>query len=274
MPIRVVVVTTQQDVGPPRLLPPGHPDFGVATIVHPVGHTTTVTQIDQPGAGRRKHLCGSLAAKAAAGSAAFAQMLKEAFGLARQAANGEVKILPFLGAPMDRPLLSSIPSAAIARPSPSIVSLKAVPTRIVLERPYPSAMPIPAPTHHKHKHHPRPNFLSRVDHALVSLGGWEGGIVAFVLGAFAFLSDDVILNTIMCAGCGIGVIFRMIFVLGLVLVRSFRGRKEEVDTPDQETVLYDAVVLFDTAEDQPPQYTAPTDFPDEKKEAQADNSKH
>ena len=61
----------------------------------------------------------------------------------------------------------------------------------------------------------------------------------------------------------------MIFVLGLVLVRSFRGHKEEDhDAVDQETVMYDAVVLFDTVDKQPPQYTSPpADFPiDEKKE--------
>jgi len=53
--------------------------------------------------------------------------------------------------------------------------------------------------------HLRGPFLHRVHHALMSLGPWEGRIVAFVL------------------GCGIGVLLRMFWVLAVLLVRAFRG---------------------------------------------------
>ncbi|KAH9969324.1 hypothetical protein BGW80DRAFT_1335597 [Lactifluus volemus] len=69
-------------------------------------------------------------------------------------------------------------------------------------------------------------FLQRVHHALMSLGPWEGRIVAFVL------------------GCGIGVLLRMSWVLTVLVMRAFRGApapeemifvySEEVAPPYQE----------------------------------------
>jgi len=55
-------------------------------------------------------------------------------------------------------------------------------------------------------------FLHRVHRALMSLGPWEGRIVAFVL------------------GCGIGVLLRMVWVLAVLLVRGVRGTPEREET--------------------------------------------
>jgi len=59
-------------------------------------------------------------------------------------------------------------------------------------------------------------FLHRAHRALMSLGPWEGRIVAFVL------------------GCGIGVLVRMIFVLTVLFVRALRGNVAE---PEETTIL-------------------------------------
>jgi len=57
-------------------------------------------------------------------------------------------------------------------------------------------------------------FLHRVHRALMSLGPWEGRIVAFVL------------------GCGIGVLLRMFWVLAVLLVRGVRG------TPERDEAIF------------------------------------
>jgi len=60
-------------------------------------------------------------------------------------------------------------------------------------------------------------FLHRAHLALMSLGAWEGRIVAFVL------------------GCGIGVLVRMFFVLSVLFVRALRGNA--VLEPEEETTI-------------------------------------
>jgi hypothetical protein len=60
-------------------------------------------------------------------------------------------------------------------------------------------------------------FLHRAHRALMSLGLWEGRIVAFVL------------------GCGIGVLVRMFFVLTVLFVRAFRGNA--ISEPEEETTI-------------------------------------
>jgi hypothetical protein len=60
-------------------------------------------------------------------------------------------------------------------------------------------------------------FLHRAHRALMSLGPWEGRIVAFVL------------------GCGIGVLVRMFVVLAVLFVRAFRGNT--VPEPEEETTI-------------------------------------
>jgi len=64
---------------------------------------------------------------------------------------------------------------------------------------------------HNDNHH-RTYFLHRVHRALISLGPWEGRIVAFVL------------------GCGIGVLLRMFWVLATLLVRGVRNNPEREET--------------------------------------------
>ncbi|KAI0266938.1 hypothetical protein BC834DRAFT_871663 [Gloeopeniophorella convolvens] len=81
--------------------------------------------------------------------------------------------------------------------------------------------------HEEHKLHG--SLLNRVHRALMSLGPWEGRVVAFVL------------------GCGIGVLLRMLWVLAVLSVRAFRSN------PEPETI-------FVYAEDSPSY-----EFVDEKK---------
>lgn len=70
--------------------------------------------------------------------------------------------------------------------------------------------------HHIHKEgQPQGPFLHRVHRALISLGPWEGRIVAFVL------------------GCGIGVLLRMFWVLAVLLVRGVRNNSER----EEETIF-------------------------------------
>jgi len=80
--------------------------------------------------------------------------------------------------------------------------------------------------HNFHKDGPAKGpFLHRVHRALMSLGPWEGRIVAFVL------------------GCGIGVLLRMVWVLAVLLVRGVRGTHEREET------------IFLCAEEDVPSYT-------------------
>jgi len=246
VPIRVVVVT-KQDIAQ-NGLDMNHADLGVASLVRP---TTIVTHIEQPGAVRVKHKCGGLAAKAAEKSAALAQMFRESFGF-KSNPKETLKILPFIGTPVELP--HSAPNIIqLKRPFPILNLTEGGGTSEVQEgrgRYHHDYM-------HKMSRFHRGNFLRRINHALVSLGTWEGRIVAFVL------------------GCGIGVLLRMVWVLGVVLFRSFKGTRE-VDEADHETIYYEGVVLFDETLEQPPQYTAPitaaTDFPDEKKDAPASDN--
>ncbi|THH18373.1 hypothetical protein EUX98_g8973 [Antrodiella citrinella] len=65
----------------------------------------------------------------------------------------------------------------------------------------------------------------------------------------------------------------MVWVLTVVVVRAFRGTKEEDYETDSDTTFYEGVVLFDESSlDQPPNYTPPPPttevvFVDEKKDA-------
>jgi len=82
--------------------------------------------------------------------------------------------------------------------------------------------------HGPHGRHGRKSFSHRLQFALLSLGPWEGRIVAFVL------------------GCGIGVLLRLFWVMGVLIVRSVRGDVEERE------VLYIEEEEFLLA---PPEYT-------------------
>lgn len=67
----------------------------------------------------------------------------------------------------------------------------------------------PNHNHHRHFRHRCGTFLKRMHRALTSLGPWEGRAVSFVL------------------GCGIGVLLRMFWVLGVVSYRIIRGDDNE-----------------------------------------------
>jgi len=69
--------------------------------------------------------------------------------------------------------------------------------------------------------------LHRVHRALISLGPWEGRIVAFVL------------------GCGIGVLLRMFWVSAVLLVRGVRNNPERASEEG---------TIFVYTEDPPPPY--------------------
>ena len=80
-------------------------------------------------------------------------------------------------------------------------------------------------------------FLHRARRALMSLGPWEGRIVAFVLGTFLLLALYwLALTSILMVGCGIGVLVRMFFVLTLLLVRALRGNP--VPDTEEETTIF------------------------------------
>jgi len=99
-----------------------------------------------------------------------------------------------------------------------------------------------APHHHGHrgnKHHRcKGSFVNRIHRSLRNLGRWEGRAVAFVL------------------GCGIGVLLRMFFVLGLVMYRAVRGQPEEQHEYSQITIIEEVV---DTPKSAPPSYSYPVD---------------
>ncbi|KAI0058735.1 hypothetical protein BV25DRAFT_1890790 [Artomyces pyxidatus] len=93
--------------------------------------------------------------------------------------------------------------------------------------------------HFRGRHHlkgmHRGPFITRMHRALMSLGPWEGRMVAFVL------------------GCGIGVLIRMFYVLSVLLFRAIRGNNQESDTEDVEYTI-----VFADAEEYvlpPPEYT-------------------
>jgi len=91
--------------------------------------------------------------------------------------------------------------------------------------------------HHMHHHTHRPSFAHRLQFALHTLGPWEGRIVAFVL------------------GCGIGALMRLVWVMGILAMRSFR-RSEEHE------------IIYDIVEEEyllpPPVYADEAVYPDEK----------
>jgi len=87
------------------------------------------------------------------------------------------------------------------------------PAFVIKGGPYPDATMNHHGVHKFHKHGPPQGpFLHRVHRALLSLGPWEGRIVAFVL------------------GCGLGVLLRMFWVLAVLLTRSIRRDPEHEET--------------------------------------------
>ncbi|CAL1705982.1 unnamed protein product [Somion occarium] len=220
-PIRVVVVTSHQEMSP---VPFGHPIGDRPVLGHmmrPDMMTATNAAIqNDPSAGRRGHLCGLMKEK----GLIMANKFRQIFGLPLietvhptkphieptpnnpNNTDGAVHILPFIGTP-------------IARPGEGQVH----------GRP-----------HFHHRYHD--TFLKRVHHALMTLGPWEGRAVAFVL------------------GCGIGVLLRMIWVMSLLTIRMFRSGNRASDedfynqtSDDMEYIVFDGDA--ETILVPPPQYT-------------------
>ncbi|PPR04406.1 hypothetical protein CVT26_004231 [Gymnopilus dilepis] len=99
--------------------------------------------------------------------------------------------------------------------------------------------------HHRHgkfPHHQmwkKQPFTERLNHALLHLGRWEGRAVAFVL------------------GCGIGVLLRLVWVLGIVMYRAVRGRRGD----DHEYTEVAFIEEYDepAMQSPPPIYVYPVD---------------
>ncbi|KAH8119133.1 hypothetical protein DFH11DRAFT_423982 [Phellopilus nigrolimitatus] len=77
-------------------------------------------------------------------------------------------------------------------------------------------------------HHRHSSFVERIQKALMTLGPWEGRLIAFVL------------------GCGIGSLLRMFYVLIVLTYRSFASRRDEEMEVD--------VIFAEVEEVPPPRY--------------------
>ncbi|KAI0731607.1 hypothetical protein C8Q72DRAFT_821582 [Fomitopsis betulina] len=151
---------------------------------------------------------------------------------------GRVSILPWFGSPNDNfadrkdvPMHHGRPMELVPV-EPQTAQEDVGPVRIVH-----MSGPEDRPRRFHHRHGP---FLRRMHFALMALGPWEGRAVAFVL------------------GCGIGVLLRMMWVMGVVLVRAVSSRRSDDN-------VHEAVAVFDADAEEilvaPPQYTF---YPEEK----------
>jgi len=137
--------------------------------------------------------------------------------------DGDVRILPFVGTPS-----TFAPAHAEMEGGVKVYNF--------------SNIPHPRPHHapHGHGHHRLGggSFVNRIHYSLMNLGRWEGRAVAFVL------------------GCGIGVLLRMIFVLGVVMYRAVKGQRGDEHEYSQITIIEEIV---DTPKSAPPTYTYTVD---------------
>ncbi|CAE6415439.1 hypothetical protein ACGC1H_007148 [Rhizoctonia solani] len=102
------------------------------------------------------------------------------------------------------------------------------------------------PTRYRHYHvhdhmHEQP-FMYRLSHALMTLGPWEGRALSFVL------------------GCGLGAILRMLFVFGVLIVRSMRcQRQQQPIALEEDTIIFVADIKEPIAVEALPAYAEKTD---------------
>ncbi|KAI0784648.1 hypothetical protein C8Q75DRAFT_883301 [Abortiporus biennis] len=228
-PIRVVVVTSE--VSHVRF---GHPVEAapVAELVRPDVVTAATTTEFRPngGAGRHHHSCGRLRNKAIE----ISNMFRHVFGMPpvetstsvsmkvkpEAAEEPDLHILPFVGTPNSPP-----PHVEAMEPKPD------------------DGRPHHHHHHHgpHHHHHHQPPFFARIHHAIMSLGTWEGGLVAFIL------------------GCGIAVLLRMFYVLSVLTFRAVRGSRAESEDEYYYEEIAQPIVIFDGAAEDlvlpPPEYT-------------------
>jgi len=141
--------------------------------------------------------------------------------------DGRVRILPFIGTPN----LFAPVHGKDANGNIKVVNIEALPHEG--HHGYDHAHG----RHHHHKghhHFGKGSFINRINHSIMNLGRWEGRAVGFVL------------------GCGIGVLLRMIFVIGVVMYRAVKGQRgEEQHEYSQITIIEEFV---DHPNNSPPSY--------------------
>ncbi|TFK44067.1 hypothetical protein BDQ12DRAFT_730183 [Crucibulum laeve] len=217
VPLRVIMVSSSQDVSPPTGMRFGHP------VPHVAGMPATMKGQHRP--------CGSrFRQKAIEMSNAF----RQALGLPlietehkHEMHGGMVKLMPFVGTP---PTFISIHPNGSEGKTRGGDNIRIMPV---------SNLPHPHPHHGYHR---RPvnsleesSFGLRLQNALLELGTWEGRAIAFVLGV------------------GMGVLFRLVWVLCIIAFRAFRGEREQEHEYSPVTIItrYDAEELLVP----PPNYT-------------------
>ncbi|KAG8747154.1 hypothetical protein FRC10_002203 [Ceratobasidium sp. 414] len=131
------------------------------------------------------------------------------------------------------------------------------------------------PTHHRHHMRPlhgRPPLMIRLSHALASLGPWEGRAVSFVLGCgYAFLSPANAYLGFSPLFRRLGVLLRMLFVFGVLIVRSVRARRAERRIAlEEDSVIFVADVKVPIVVETLPTYAEKA----ETKEATQTNNAH
>ncbi|KAI0948937.1 hypothetical protein AcW1_008673 [Taiwanofungus camphoratus] len=259
-PLRVVVVTSHQEVSAD--LRQGHGETRVATPLFKTAPLNVSEMNDEThhgmhhGAGH--HCLGSLRDKAMRLSNklfGFPEVDRIQPPMSMHHGHHEhpnlLPPLPFIGTPTDLHNGDKLPAGTKVHLNAAGIPVE-VPTSEVddhddavmaqpVVKPYGGSRPEVGPVRIVHvdgsdhvmwryRHHRGP-FLRRIHFALMALGSWEGRAVAFVL------------------GCGIGVLLRMLWVLGVVLVRTIRGTRSE--EPAETVFDLDAEEILAS----PPQYT-------------------
>jgi len=195
------------------------------TVAQPIRFGHAVPMPDNTGGpapmGRMRRPCG--------GANRFNQKAVELSNFFRQALGlplitGNVKIIPFVGTPSTfAPVHTEMDGGVKVYNFSNI----------------PHPRPHHAPHGHGHRHRlGGGSFVNRIHYSLMNLGRWEGRAVAFVL------------------GCGIGVLLRMVFVLGLVMYRAVKGQRGDEHEYSQITIIEEIV---DTPKSAPPTYTYAVD---------------
>ncbi|CCL98187.1 uncharacterized protein FIBRA_00181 [Fibroporia radiculosa] len=242
-PLRVVVVTSHQELSTGPIAVP-HPATHISP--QPPHHSKDGVHAGMTAAGGAHKPCGSLREKAMRlsskifGFPAMAEEVHtEGWGIHRQPHHehrpnkdrNRLSILPFYGTPTQ------------FAPEGDVAAVDALPTKMEhsghgLQRIDPGMGPVRI-VHmneqddmrsRRFRQHNKP-FLRRLHFALMALGPWEGRAVAFVL------------------GCGIGVLLRMVWVMGVVLARMISGRRNDESAEDVFDLDAEEILV------PPPQYT-------------------
>ncbi|CUA66921.1 hypothetical protein RSOLAG22IIIB_00371 [Rhizoctonia solani] len=95
--------------------------------------------------------------------------------------------------------------------------------------------------YHGHSYMHKQSFMHRLSRALATLGPWEGRVLSFVL------------------GCGLGAILRMLFVFGVLIVRSVRCQRRQPVALEEDTVIFVADIKEPVVVEALPAYAEKTD---------------